>query len=309
MIPIPVGIRAVFPLAVLATLQSAQSHMGDRVIPIYELTEEMVAQIDLKDGLLDEWTEREPTVTLLDFGLITAMSDISQPDPADLDFRIWLGWTRSPSRIYVAAIMADDVYVNDYEGPEKSRFTMLINDSMKLLIDADHSGGPFTFINQPGADAERIFEASNAQWYDALSEAPGNGNLEIRAIDRRGWPVRPPFGDGGGGVRSENPVFWVTEFYVTPFAHFDYEDQQASTTYDLVPGKVVGFQLLVLDRDAAGDPPHAWYELPPVLDLDEEWMHTADGFVDGLLVGVGDGVDDSAVHANSWARIKASFAE
>lgn len=287
----------------LATLQPAQSHVGDRVYPIYELTEEMVAQIDVKDGLLDEWTEREPTLTLLDFELKPYVSDIASFDPADLDFRIWLGWTRSPSRIYVAAIMADDVYVNDYEGPEKSSFSMLANDSMALLIDADHSGGSSRPNNQPGADAERIFEASNAQWYDALSEAPGDGNLEIRAIDKRGWPVRPPFGDGGGGVQSENPVFWVTEFYVTPFAHFDYEDQQASARYELVPGRIVGFRLLVQDRDS-GDFPPGKYDLP-VWDLELEF--TADGFVDGLLVGVGDGIDDSAVHANSWARIKASL--
>ena len=309
MIPISVGIRAIFPLAVLATLQPAQSHVGDRVYPIYELTEEVVAQIDVKDGLPDEWTEREPTLTLLDFELNPFFSDISQdisqPDPGDLDFRIWLGWTRSPSRIYVAAIMADDAYENDYPGPEKSSFSMLANDSMALLIDADHSGGPLSVIREPGADAEKILEVSNVQWYDALSEAPGNGNLEIRAIDRRGWPVRPPFGDGGGSVQSENPVFWVTEFYVTPFAHFDYGDQQASATYELVPGQIVGFRLRVQDRDS-GDFPHATYDLP-VWDLELEF--TADGFVDGLLVGVGDGIDDSAVHANSWARIKASLAE
>ena len=69
------------------------------------------------------------------------------------------------------------------------------------------------------------------------------------------------------------------------------------------PGRIVGFRLLVQDRDS-GDFPHAKYDLP-VWDLELEF--TADGFVDGLLVGVGDGIDDSAVHANSWARIKASL--
>ena len=306
MIPRSLTVLALFAFAVLATLQPAQSHVGDRVYPIYELTDEMVAQIDLKDGSVDEWMEREPTLTLLDFGLFQNVSDISQLDLGDLDFRIWLGWTRSPSRIYVAAIMADDVYENDYLGPDPSELSMLSNDSVALLIDADHSGGSYRTIDQPGADAERILEASNVQWYDALSEAPGNGNLEIRSIDKRGWPVRPPFGDGGGSVQGENPVFWVTEFYVTPFAHFEYEDQQASATYELVPGEIIGFQLWVLDFDSAGDEHFAHYALP----FDQEFGSTsfwkADWFVDGLLVGI---QDESVVRADSWARIKALFGE
>ena len=106
-------------------------------------------------------------------------------------------------------------------------------------------------------------------------------------------------------MQGENPVFAVTEFYVTPFAHFDYEDQQASATYELVPGAVIGFHLLVVDQDSGGH--RAWYALPseePGLIVESLW--DADVFVDGLLVGIR---DESVVRADSWARIKASLAE
>ena len=77
---------------VLPTLQPAQGHVGDRVYPVYQLTEEMVERIDVGDGSVDEWMEMEPSLTLVDFGLIPEISDITERDPADLDFRIWLGW-------------------------------------------------------------------------------------------------------------------------------------------------------------------------------------------------------------------------
>lgn len=299
-------VLALFALAVLPALP-AQSHVGDRVYPIYQLTDEMVERIDVRDGSVDEWMDLEPSLTLLDFGLIPGVSDITERDPADLDFRIWLGWVPSPSRIHVAALVADDFYYNDYDPEDPDEGTMSTSDSITLRIDADHSGGPWSWIPDPGADAEKVLEASNAQWYDALSEAPGNVTLGIRRIDGRGWPVLPPFGDGGGSVWGENPVFWVVEFYVTPFARFDYEDQQASDTFELVPGAVVGFHLTVIDQDAGGWEGDAHYALPvDAPDSIIESLWNADIFVDGLLVGF---QEESAVRADSWGRIKASLAE
>ena len=97
------------------------------------------------------------------------------------------------------------------------------------------------------------------------------------------------------------------EFYVTPFAHFDYEDQQASATCELAPGAVLGFHMTVIDQDAAGWEGAAHYALPfDAPDMIIESLWNADIFVDGLLVGI---QDESAVRADSWARIKASLAE
>ena len=150
---------------------------GDRVYSIYQLTDEMVDRIDVMDGSVNEWMEMEPSLSLLDFGLIQGASDKIERDPADLDFRIWLGWVRSPPRIYLAAIVADDIYLNDFDPEDPDGHGMGVNDSISLKIDVDHSGGPWSWIPEPGADAEEILEASNVQWYDAVSEAPGNVTL------------------------------------------------------------------------------------------------------------------------------------
>ena len=43
-------------------------HVGDRVIPIFEITDDMLGQIDLKDGSNTEWEDfHEASLTPLDF--------------------------------------------------------------------------------------------------------------------------------------------------------------------------------------------------------------------------------------------------
>ena len=61
----------------------SQAHLGDRVYPIPYLSDEMLAGIQLDDGLVDEWYELvgELTLSLLDF---TEEIHRSRLDPADL---------------------------------------------------------------------------------------------------------------------------------------------------------------------------------------------------------------------------------
>ena len=57
---------------ILTLTASAEAHSGDRVYPIYELTDEMLAKIDLRDGSVQEWADRlgEPSMTSLDFAYV-----------------------------------------------------------------------------------------------------------------------------------------------------------------------------------------------------------------------------------------------
>ncbi len=110
----PVWSQAIVCFVVVSLIScstAAIAHQGDRIFPIYEITDDMLELIDLKDGRIDEWEELfEPSLTTLDF---TASSDrvIAPFDPSDIDFRIWLGWNGTHSRVYVAIQAADDSYM------------------------------------------------------------------------------------------------------------------------------------------------------------------------------------------------------
>ena len=111
--------------AMSADVVPLAAHVGDRLYPISYLSEETLSALDQDDASVEDWIEAvgEPTLTLLDFDLASygpQVTSYDQYDPANLDFRIWLGWSRD-GKIHVAGQFADDAYYNDYgSGSEKN---------------------------------------------------------------------------------------------------------------------------------------------------------------------------------------------
>ena len=202
-------------LCLLLLAGSAGAHAGGRVFPIPYLTEEMLDQIQLDDGSVDEWYDLigEPTMTLLDFADETWGSSL---DPADLDFRIWLAWHNEPARIYLAFAAADDLYKNVYvPGSDEVDNSMILQDNIFLGIDADHSGGEGI-----GASSDWLEVFGQTQVYFAIAHASSGPPLESGGLSSRtetsAWTILPPFAEAGGSTAGENPVISVIELYVTP---------------------------------------------------------------------------------------------
>ena len=206
----------------------AEAHIGSRVFPIPELTDEMLAGIQL-DGYVDEWFDLigEPALTLVDF-----MDKFrkSTHDPADLDFRIWLAWQDEPARLYVAFVAADDDYKNthtyDVDWIESFKDGMVYegkNDGIVLGIDGDHSGSPGRDLSSP-IRLERFLEITGtAQSYEAISRTPSGPTLDDWQSRYKGktfsWMTLPPYAEARGSVAGEAPVIWGIELYITPFDH------------------------------------------------------------------------------------------
>ena len=302
---------------VISTGLSAQAgaHSGDRLFPIPELTDEMLARIDLKDGFADEWYELigEPTLTLLDFH--DPYSNLL-PDPSDLDFRIWLAWHDDPDRLYVAFVSSDDSYLNthDYDaGPRDIRRRPASHDSIILTIDGDHSGGEGYGSFTPLEEAERI--AGETQLYQAIARTASGPSLYDEAVHYQtgdfGWTIFPPYGDGGGGVSGETPFISVIELYVSPYDHWEgWHGQPEETTFsDLAAGQVVGFAFLVSDWDEDED----WRLslMPESMQTDDPYrdisFRRADSYLDGLLLPADPTQPESAVESVTWGRIKAAL--
>ena len=300
----------------------AGAHVGDRLYPIAYLSDEMLAEIQLDDGQIQEWVDLlgEPTLTLLDFREEFQNSPL---DPSDLDFRIWLAWHDEPARLYVAFVASDDVYKNthDYDSSNVNRQYVHMNDSITLAIDGDHSGGAG---NSNGDPMERWIEGhGQTQFYAAISHTasgPTLSDLMYRVqTGMLSWTTLPPYAESGGGVAGEAPVIWVVELYVTPFDRWGEESWHGpagSAVSRFSAGGVIGFTILVNDHDPPGDET-VWKNWGPDFQQTDEhdrtfrnvMLHRADAFLDGLLLSADPAgpTGDSAVDAVSWGRIKASL--
>ena len=241
---------------------SAGAHVGGRVFPIPELTDEMLAEVQL-DGFVDEWSHLigEPTLTLLDFTLELGPRGSGSIDPSDIDFQIWLAWHDEPARLYVAFVAADDSYKNthtwdvDWIDSFKDEMANNRNDAIILGFDGDHSGGP----GDDYSGLDRLVEASGeTQLYEAISRTPAGPILDGRRSRHWSgvfsWMALPPYAEAGGRVAGETPVIWSIELYITPFDHRGQEltSPDGSVTSDLSAGQIIGFAMGVFDGDIGG---------------------------------------------------------
>ena len=153
--------------------------------------------------MVEEWEElMEPTMTMLDF---TEEEMGVNPDPSDLDFRIWLAWHDDPARFYVAFLGSDDDYKNDhdYNSDSPASSAIILQDCIALALDGDHSGG----AGCSSCSEEGWLDAhGNAQTYWAIVRT-ANGSVVDFSFPRYyfpeqreefAWTTLPPLAHGGG---------------------------------------------------------------------------------------------------------------
>lgn len=287
-------------MVLLMSSAASTAHTGDRLFPFYELTDEMLAAIDIHDGFIDEWYDvGEPSMTVLD---CRTWRDKILPDPSNLDFGIWLAWHDESNRIFFAIAAIDDEYVNTHDrSAEGEQSSMYYHDNIAFQIDADHSGGTGHRNETPVEEYPLIF--GRTQQYAAVARTASGPVLgEKWSGWRVSWMTTPPYGDAGGGVHGENPTMWVIEFFVTPQDAWG-EGPENTVFSDLEANQIVGFVTIVRDRDhtksSQWKPSSIQDDENPFL-LDRAY---ADVFVDGLLLPD----RTTAVGGVTWGRIKASL--
>ena len=267
----------VLALHLVASGRPAQTHWGDRVYPVYELTESMLFHNLFK----------EPGY-----------------DPSTLDFRLWLGWSASPSRIYAALACVDDAGVNRTNYDPEGQSVPL--DGFNFWVDADHSGGGFFPTAAPDSEEYKLQADAQVQGYGIWPDVPPGENNILGMSSWADWPTEPPFGHGFGISHGENPSVWGVEFYLTPFDLFVYTGPEESAVPVLSAGEVIGFSCLVHDADGGSLFTENFNRfLLPAMSLDAYFENegNADSFADGVLLGA----EGTAVEGLIWGRIKASL--
>ena len=297
-------------LSLTGFLSIVDAQDADRIYPIMQLTDRDVAEIDVTDGSVDDWKNiaDEPTLTPLDF----AKTTFGSYDPADMDFRIWLGWHDATDRIFFAMERVDDIYVNEFDREDDFLRIMDFHDSsVAFVVDGDHSGGEWF----PRGTEEWLLDVNRqAQLYHALGEVFDGGSQVLLTPQSfhvsAEWFSRPPFAHGGGAVFGGSPIISVTEFYVTTYDRFVWTDPRDSDESDLLDGKIIGFNIEIPDVD--GEPGH-WETVHRLAtstndDAASLLRMSADDFADGILI-TQDGLssDNSAVKNDSWGLIKAAI--
>ena len=298
-------LAAIFPNAF-----PLSAHDNERMFPISYLSDVTLAALDQDDASVDDWVEAvgEPTLTPLDFDLRSSYTQVTSYDPSNLDFRIWLGWSRD-GKIHFAGQFADDAYYNEYDPDYYLSFSFY--DSISLMVDGDHSGGEYDFPSRHEELEGPLETNMQAQWYEAISRAAGDPLVDLPGttgeVEER-WMVEPPFSRGGGSVLGEKPTFWHIEFYVTCFDRLSHLSPEDSDVSQLTEGRIIGFDIWVVDFDDDSGL-NALYHMDRPDGAEPEWPEwfDASNFVDGLLLGPGGVPGDSAVQSVSWGRIKASL--
>ena len=300
-----------FPILLTAIALEAQ--WPDRLYPIRELTDEMRARIDLRDGSVEDWEEilGEPTLTPLDF--VTHPGFPSEYDPSSFDFRIWLAWHGAGNHLFVAAEIVDDIYAGEWPGlaahsPHEA--------TVHFSVDGDRSGG--TVVETEDHVVFEDMTMGQAQEYWAVAEnvaenhEKGSNVFLMWVGTDSPWVQEVPYADGGGSVLDSQPVFYVIEFYVTAFDRLIRDVPGQSLVSELSTGKMIGFAMKL--KDAEPDPftadcLHQLFGPDASSDRDRDLMRTSDLWAHGILLGADGGTDGTAVESTTWARIKASLSE
>jgi len=296
--------RLLIAVSVLALGPPSPAISQRLVIPLAELCDDDLAAIDLHDGHVDDWLEviGGPTLTTRDACRTYGLSYWMAYDPTDLDFRIWLAWHDATNRIYVAFERLDDRYENDFTRTDPhgvARYMGYHDSSLELWVDGDLQSRALTtyeWAKLPMLEKARATVRAQ-QAYTGLAEVfDGGPHLALR-WSYTDWMLRPPYSEASGRRSGDNPIVTVLEFCFTPFDMLLLDDPEGSQPTDLFPGKTIGLQIYVNDRD---DGKLEYYSFgPPVTKFDLGPM------AHGYLVGrfqAGSGLDGLA--ESSWAAVK-----
>ena len=269
---------------ILGLTSGVSAHIGDRIYLLFELSEADLADIDLRDADITDWEDvlGDASLDPTDFYQDPNVGDGAQYDPADLDYRIWLGWNGNLGTIWMGTERIDNSYINKYAGGNSG--SLWRHDGIEFRIDGDHTGGDYTgSADENWTDEEKDLNNNRtAQHYLAIGDTPDGRHVGDLGKGTE-WVNSLPYADGGGGSTGDGPTTTIIEFFVTPFDDLIWNSPDDSKPSPLFDGKIIGFDIVVPDFDTAPGDYQAFHTLSGQVT---SWRY-AERFVDGRLVSAG----------------------
>jgi hypothetical protein len=186
---------------------SASAHIGEQVYLVFEIPDADLADIDLRDVSIADWEDvvGDAPLAATDFFADPTVGEGAQYDPADLDYRIWLGWNSNSSHLYMAMERVDNVYINEYAGGALGELWR--HDAIEFMVDGDHSGGDYTGSADENwtEEEQQLNNNRSAQQFVAIADAPDGRNVGYLGAGAD-WVNALPYADGSwfGWRRSDD---------------------------------------------------------------------------------------------------------
>jgi hypothetical protein len=293
----PVACVAVALLLTYCGIASAHLPLG-KVFPAFGFPQ---GAFPVVDGDLSDWAGVDDAFAIDTAQFVDLVSD-AEVDGEDFSIRLWVGWSDTENRLYMAARVLDDVHQIDR--PSGAAVLMWQDDDMEVFVDADHSGGQFADFSDLSAAEQLRSNGAEANHFVIAGPPPDQDFfLGFSAAD---WYSQHDGPFSAAAYRFQGDVDGLTatnyEMMLVPYNRIDVGAEFQSIGHDLTAGEVLGFNVHFNDFDQNS----TVFEAVWSLSGGQNSFRLSERFSDLRLME--SDPDPTAVRDRSWGRIKASFA-
>jgi hypothetical protein len=293
------AVGCVLVALVLTSSGIAGAHLPvGKVFPAYGFPQ---GAFPVVDGDLSDWAEFDEAFAI---GTEQLVDLVAEADVNEQDFsvRLWVGWSDTENRLYIAARVLDDIHQIDR--PAGSAERIFQDDDMEIFVDADHSGGQFAdFSDLPAVEQLRRNGTEASHFVIAGPPPDEDFFVGFSAAD---WYSQHDGPFTAAAYRFQADVDGLTainyEMMLVPYNRIDVGAEFQSIQHDLVPREVLGFNVRFNDFDQQSTLLDAAWSLSG----GQNDFRLSERFSDLRLMEPDPG--STAVRDRSWGRIKASFA-
>lgn len=293
---------------VLVTFTASSAHLrADRNWAAVQVPINVDGVRDVQmDGDLGDWDNVPSIFWVTHNDLIeTVTGTQGDPDPGNLAERIIFGWSPVTNLLYMMEEKFDDLFF----GTIDNNF-----DTVEVTLDFDHSGDPiFQNVSSEGLDSER-WEGATSQNYRYQLDKENHmwlwGGAPWAGVEPYAGAKWDYEGDINGGATTLFMEMWFTPFDDLPTSSLGPDDPDL-IVHVIEEGTIMGIGFAVQDDDNGAEGTYSGYWTN---SGDTELYFKATAMVDYVMLGfdesiwvAGDNLPTS-VKSDSWARIKASFA-
>ncbi len=233
----------------------------DRTNVTFQVFQFPADRIPRIDGKAEDWAMVPESYVVGSDQLVDDEGKHAQPNPANLEVKVRVGWVKGMDKLYFLYEAYDDYW--DFSRPD------LHNDTFEIVVDGDASGGPLIDKEHREMWTAEEVGAARASADDRISGA--EANWAIHGVHAQNYHIFTPAKDKDWTLAWGAPT-WIKElphanaacsysfqpgesgrltleFWITPFDYAGPEGPGRAVPSVLRENKVIGLSWAVIDYD------------------------------------------------------------